>query len=199
MELSLRMSAKNPLLNATSTNDFRTLHSLLNDQDRQLFSQIAKNGTPETAAYLLSRHSVPEDYSRDVISSNPTVNPIQYLACRSASSGNAALFRYLSNQYPSLLSTWNHNIEDILVNAIEGGVDIWKIILDHDPHWKDHEFGAHKDYVLERVVEYEEKELLEFLLKEGADTDREGAPVLEEARLRGADSETLELIKKYSE
>ena len=41
-------------------------------------------------------------------------------------------------------------------------------------------------------------ELLELLLKEGADTDTEGDPVLRLARLRGAGSEMLELIKKYS-
>ena len=75
----------------------------LDDQDRQLFSQVAQNGTPETVAYLLSRHSVPEDYSRNTTCSDPTANPIQYLACRSASTGNAALFRYLLDQYPTLL------------------------------------------------------------------------------------------------
>ena len=41
-------------------------------------------------------------------------------------------------------------------------------------------------------------ELLEFLIRKGADTDREGDPVLKLARIRGAESEMLELIKKYS-
>ena len=43
-------------------------------------------------------------------------------------------------------------------------------------------------------------ELVELLVKEGADTDTdtEGDPVLRLARLRGAGSEMLELIKKYS-
>ena len=73
-----------------------------------------------------------------------------------------------------------------------------EIILEHDPNWKDHEFKAHRGCVLEYVVQFGHTELLEFLLKEGADTDRAGDPVLEMARLRGAGSEMLELIKKYS-
>ena len=75
---------------------------------------------------------------------------------------------------------------------------IWEIILEHDPRWKDHEFSGHKGYVLEFAVKFGKKEVLEFLLREGADTDRAGDPVLELARMRGAGSEILELIKKYS-
>lgn len=192
------MSAKNPLLDAISTKNLPTLRSLLEDQDRQLFSQIAQNGTPEIAAYLLSRHPIPEDYSQEPPSSTPTLNPTQYLARESARNGNAALFRYLLNQYPSLLSTNNRAVERILVNAMDGGVSIWEIILEHDPYWKDYEFSGHKGCVLEFVVEFKETELLEFLLREGADTDRAGDLVLELARTRGAGSEMLELIKKYS-
>lgn len=192
------MSAKNPLLSTISTNNLPALRSLLEDQDRQLFSQIAKNGTPETAAFLLSRHPIPEDYSQETLSSNPTLNPTQYLARESARNGNAALFRYLINQYPSLLSTCNRSVERLLVNAMEGGVGIWEIILEHNPRWKDHEFSRHQGCVLEWTVEFKKKELIEFLLKEGADTDRAGDPVLELARVRGAGGEMLELIKKYS-
>ena len=75
---------------------------------------------------------------------------------------------------------------------------IWEIILEHDPRWKDHDFSGHKGCVLEFAVEFGKKEILEFLLREGADTDRAGDPVLELARMRGAGSEILELIKKYS-
>ena len=190
MKLPLRMSGNNPLLDAISTKNLPTLRSLLEDQDRQLFSQTAQNGSPEIAAYLLSRHSVPEDYSQELPSSNPALNPIQYLACKSARNGNAGLFRYLLDQYPSLLSTYNRNIENILVNAMQGGVSIWKIILEQNPLWKDHEFKGHRGCVLEHVVRFEHTELLEFLLREGADAD----PV---AGIRSAGSEMLELIKKY--
>ena len=108
------------------------------------------------------------------------------------------LFRYLLDQYPTLLTTYNRNVEDILVNAMEGGVSIWKIVLEHDSRWMDHEFTAHRECVLEFVLKDNRMELLEFLLKEGADTDRAGDPVLEMVRLHRADCETMELVKKYS-
>lgn len=133
MKLFLNMSANDPLLDAISTNNLPTLRSLLEDQDRELFSQIAQNGTPEIAAYLLSRHPVPEDYTQELPSSFVlNLHATQCLACQSARYANADLFRYLLNQYPTLLSTNNRNVENILVKAMEGGVSIWKILLEHD-------------------------------------------------------------------
>lgn len=81
---------------------------------------------------------------------------------------------------------------------MDGGLSIWKIILEHDARWKDYEFSRHYGCVLEIVVEFGKIDLLEMLLREGADTDRAGDPVLELARVRGAGREMLELIKKYS-
>ena len=89
-------------------------------------------------------------------------------------------------------------MESILVNAMDGGVEIWKIILENDPGWKDHEFSGHRGCVLEVVVELGKKSLLEFLLQQGADTDRAGDPVLELARARRAEPRMLDLIRKYS-
>ena len=61
----------------------------------------------------------------------------------------------------------------------------------------DHEISGHKGCVLELVVESGKKDLLEMLLKRGADTMRTGDPVLELARARGAERDMLELIMKY--
>lgn len=61
-------------------------------------------------------------------------------------------------------------------------------ILEYDPLWKDHDFSGHKGCVLEFAVELKHMELLEFVLREGADTG------LELARIKGAGSEMLELI-----
>ena len=165
MKFLFRMFAKNPLLDAISTNDLPTLRSLLEDQDRQLFSRVAQNGTPEIAAYLLSRHPVFEDYTQEFLPSNLNLHPTQYLACQSARYANADLFRYLLDQYPTLLTTYNRNVDYILVNAMEGGVSMWKIILEHDSRWMDHEFRAHQGCVLEFLLTDNRNELLEFLLK----------------------------------
>lgn len=54
--------------------------------------------------------------------------------------------------------------------------------------------------MLERVLELggdANKDLLEFLLKMGADTDRVGDPVLESFRARGAGKDILELVRRY--
>lgn len=75
------------------------------------------------------------------------------------------------------------------MNAIDGGVEIWKIILVHDPRWKDHGFNGHRKYVLELLIDLEKPILLEFLLRKDADTDRAGDPVLDMAKARRASPE----------
>lgn len=80
---------------------------------------------------------------------------------------------------------------------MQGGVGIWRVILDYYPAWKDAEFAGHHGCVLEFLVDRDKKELIEFLLQEGLDTDRAGDPVLELARRRGAGKEVLDLIRKY--
>ena len=76
-------------------------------------------------------------------------------------------------------------------------MSIWEIILERNAKWMDYEFCGHHGCVLELVAQFGERDLLEMLLKKGADTMREGDPVLELARYRRADRDTLELIMKY--
>ena len=188
----------NHLHDALTTNDIPTLRNLLETQDTQLLSQVAQTGMPETAAYILSRFPNSEDYSQHLPHPSATLNPIQYLLTESARCGNASIFRYVLSKHPKFLSTHNRNVESILVNAMDGGVEIWKVILEHDAGWKDHEFSRHRGCVLEVVIELEKKPLLEFLLQHGADTDRAGDPIMESAEARRASPEMIELIKKYS-
>ncbi|KAL8646292.1 MAG: hypothetical protein Q9226_006926, partial [Calogaya cf. arnoldii] len=128
-----------------------------------------------------------------------------FLVKEAAYSCNAALFRYLVTEYPTLLTGSNRNIEGILSGAIAGGVPIWKIILEKEPSWKDYEFSEYHGCVLEKVLWMEqrtegsaERDLLQFLLEEGADTDREGDPILETFRCMGASKEIMDLVRKYS-
>ena len=190
-----------PLLDAISTDNLSTLRSLLSAQDRQLLAETARIGSPETAAYLLSRHpNTHAEFSQYLATSDLALHPTQYLAREAARNANTVLFRYLVTQYPSLLSALNNspkNLESILVNGMEGGVSIWEIMLERDARLMDREFVGHHGCVLEHVVEFGHKDLLEMLLKRGADTMREGDPVLEMARLRGARKDILDLIEKY--
>lgn len=68
------MSINNPFLDAISTNKLTALRTLLEIQDRQLFTQTAQVGTPETAAYLLSRQPLSEEYSQNLPTFYPTLN-----------------------------------------------------------------------------------------------------------------------------
>ena len=88
---------------------------------------------------------------------------------------------------------------------MNGGTSIWKIILEVDPLFKDQEFSGHRGCTLENVVwrgslvEGDEKmALLQLLLEEGADTDRAGAPVLEQLRCMHAEDRVMDLVWKYS-
>lgn len=81
---------------------------------------------------------------------------------------------------------------------MDGGIDIWRIILEHDPKWKDYEFSGHRGCVLEIAIDLQKPVILEFLLQQGADTDRAGDPVVELARARKAGPEILDLLRKYS-
>lgn len=134
---------------------------------------------------------------------------------------NAPLFAALACQHPDFLTTYNRNIESMLVCAMEGGTGIWKVILAHDRRYMDHEFSGHKGCVLEVLgrlareieggeVESEEAKrneekkattmaLLEYLLEEGADTERAGDPILPYLRAERADPEVLKLVERFSD
>ena len=190
------------VLSAISSSDVETLRTLLEAQDEQLWSQVAQTGSVEIATYLLSRHPVrDEDDSQYISQPNPTRNPKHYLVRQSARYGNVAVFRHLLKRAPSLFA-FNRsnqlNNERVLVNAIEGGVPIWEVILESDPRWKDAEFHGHHGCVLEQVLRYGTKELLEYLLKAGADAERTGAPVLDCAKAMKMSPDILEVLERYS-
>ncbi|KAL8748678.1 MAG: hypothetical protein Q9184_007151 [Pyrenodesmia sp. 2 TL-2023] len=177
------------------------LRSLLETQVRHLYTQLAQHGSPETAAFLLSRHPNPgpPDFSEHLPRSDPIHHPHDFLVREAAYNGNANLFRYLVTEYHLL--SHSSNIEYILFGAITGGgIPIWKIILELEPQWKDHEFYEHHGVVLEKVVEYggpDKKDLLQFLLEEGADLGGVTEPPLKTFRALGAGKEILEMVERY--
>ena len=74
---------------------------------------------------------------------------------------------------------------------------IWEIILERNPRLMDHEFSGHRGCVLELVVRFGGRDLLQMLLERGADTMRDGDPVLDMPRVKRADRDTIELIKRF--
>jgi hypothetical protein len=85
----------------------------------------------------------------------------------------------------------------VLLNAIDGGVPIWKIILEHAPSAKNYRFG-HYGSVVERCIMWGEEELLTFLLENGAQVEREGGiPALKRAELCDASEGIKAVLRKH--
>ncbi len=194
-------STEDRISKAIHGSDVPARRSLLETQDRHLFTQLAQYGSPEAVAFALSRHPnpIPPDLSEHVPKPDPILHPLQFLVLGAASNGNTALFRYLVTEHHLL--SHNRNTEHILFSAITGGgVPIWKIILEVEPQWKDHEFYEHHGVVLEKVVQFggpDKKELLQFLLDEGAELCGVGDPPLKTLRALGAEKDILDMAEKY--
>ena len=220
------------LLRAIEEHDVPSLRSALEDQDRLLLSTCARTGTPEAAHYLLSRllplsiksnaddnlvtpNPAPEDayLARHIPNPSPTHDAPVYLLKESARTGNVAVFRSLAAAYPKFLTMRNRNIESLLVNAIEGGVSIWKVILSHEPRFVSYEFHGHGGCLLEVVVRLggltaydvgrtseQSKEsaweTFKYLLEQGPDLERAGDPVLENLKSMKAEERVIELLDR---
>jgi hypothetical protein len=80
---------------------------------------------------------------------------------------------------------------------MDGGVPIWKIILEHAPSAKNYRFGHHGS-VVERCISWGEEELLTFLLEKGAQVEREGGmPALRRAELYHASEGVKAVLRKH--
>ncbi|MCJ1348807.1 hypothetical protein MMC31_007040, partial [Peltigera leucophlebia] len=120
-----------------------------------------------------------------------TTDPLHALSL-SARLSRPLAFAHLLTLHPSL--TDSLNTEPFLLAALTGGsVPIWRIILAHEPTAKDRRFG-HYGTVVERCVMGKKKELLEYLLGEGARVER---PILLRAKACGASEEIRELLVRY--
>ena len=213
------------LLRAIEEHDVASLRSALEDQDRLLLSACARTGTPEAAHYLLSRLSLATNSNADssvvtdaylakhIPNPSPTHDAPVYLLKESARTGNVAVFRSLATAYPKFLTMRNRNIESLLINAIEGGVSIMKVILSHDPRFVNYEFHGHRGGLLELVVqlggltaydrgrssEQSRKiawETFKYLLEQGPDIERAGDPVLDNLRYMKAEARVIELLER---
>ncbi|MCJ1267961.1 hypothetical protein MMC22_007847 [Lobaria immixta] len=106
-------------------------------------------------------------------STTSTTDPLHALSL-SARLSRPLAFAHLLTLHPSL--TDSLNTEPLLLAALTGGsVPIWRIILAHEPTAKNRRFG-HYGTVVERCVMGEKKELLEYLLGEGARVEMTGRP-----------------------
>ena len=104
-------------------------------------------------------------------------------------------FSHLLTTYPALNSSLNS--DPLLLAALTGGsIPIWRLILEHEPSAKDHRFG-HFGIVVDRCVFNGDKDLLEFLLAEGARVEETGRRILVRAEVCGASQEIKDLLLRY--
>ena len=124
---------------------------------------------------------------------SPT-GPLQALTL-SARLSRPLAFSHILTQHPNL--TDSLRTEPLLLSALTGAsVPIWRIILEHEPMAKNMRFGHHGT-VVERCVQGHKKELLEYLLTEGARVEQTGRPILLRAKVCGASEEIKELLIRY--
>ena len=103
-------------------------------------------------------------------------------------------FDYLLAHHPDLASSLN--TESLLYNALTGDcVAVWRTILAHEPRAKNHRFGHHGT-VIEMCVSSRQKELLRYLLGEGARVEL-GKSVLLRAEFFEADEEIKDMLVQY--
>ena len=123
-----------------------------------------------------------------------SIDPLHALTV-SASLSRPLAFSHILRQHSSL--TKYLNTEPLLLSALTGAsVPIWRIILTHEPTAKNRRFG-HFGTVVEQCVQGHKKELLEYLLAEGARVEQTGMPILVMAMVCGASEEIRDLLIRY--
>ncbi|KAK3177882.1 hypothetical protein OEA41_000014 [Lepraria neglecta] len=126
--------------------------------------------------------------------SPPAPSPVHALTL-SARLSRPVAFSHLLTHNPDLILSLN--TESFLLSALTGGsVPIWRIILAHEPTAKNRRF-SHYGTVVERCVVEGKKELLEYLLGEGARVEGTGRPILLRPEVCGADEEIKEVLVRY--
>lgn len=123
-----------------------------------------------------------------------TIDPLHALTV-SACLSRPLAFSHILRQHSSL--TKYLNTEPFLLSALTGAsVPIWRIILKHEPTAKNRRFG-HFGTIVEQCVQGRKKELLEYLLAEGARVEQTGRPILARAMVWGVSEDIKQLLIKY--
>ncbi|KAI4209764.1 MAG: hypothetical protein LQ351_007360, partial [Letrouitia transgressa] len=115
----------------------------------------------------------------------------QYLLAQAAYSGSPTLFR-LAVLLPHT-SVYDHTI---ILNALDGGVPIWDVLLEKDEGIKDLRLG-HRGRVVELCVRYDKPDVLEFLFQRGAEIDGEGMDLHMLARVKMLGEKTREVLNEW--
>lgn len=140
----------------------KRLHTLLDEWHEALFKQAAKTGSVEIMQHLLDRYG-----NSTTTTTTTAVELNQRMLEQAAQHGNAPVFKFLlQQQRPEPVIT-----DTVRTKALEGGVEIWKAILDHRPELTNYDFGEKGDLVAMAAVR-NNVPLLRFFLARGLDPNK---------------------------
>ena len=117
------------ILEACAGKDALKLRSLLEGRHELLLKQAARSGSVEIVQQLLEKHGTTDALNQRILE-------------EAAQQGNVDVFRFLLQQRPDAEIS-----DDVRSCALEGGVEIWKAILAHNPDPINYDFGEKGDLI----------------------------------------------------
>lgn len=179
---TLQGSLQDLVLRACADKDVSRMNTLLDEWHELLFRQAAKLGSVEILQQLLDRYGT-------------TAALNQLMLEQAAQHGNTTVFRFLLQQQPDVVIS-----DQVRSNALEGGVEIWKAILDHKPELINYDFGEKGDLIAMATL-MNNVPLLRFFLAEGLDPNNSrlfAKPIIEVASVTPSiKPEILNLLLQY--
>lgn len=175
-------SLQEQILEACSGEDAPKLRSLLERWHELLLKQAAGSGSLEIVQQLLNQYGTTKAVSSLMLQ-------------EAAQHGNVEVFRFLLQQRPD-----NQISDDVRSYALEGGVEIWKAILDHNPELINYDFGEKGDPISMAVM-MNNVPLLTYFLANGLDPNKShffSKPIIEVAITNSAiKREVLDLLVQH--
>lgn len=175
-------SLQDRILGACSDSDASRMNTLLDEWHELLFSQAAKSGSVDISKQLLGRYST-----------SAALN--QLMLEQAAQHGNAPVFSFLLQQQPEPVIS-----DKVRSDALDGGVEIWKAIVDHKPELINYDFGE-KGHPLAMAAMMNNAPLLRFFLEAGLDPNNSRfvkTPIIEIASTTPSiKPEILDLLLQY--
>ena len=175
-------SLQDQILEACAGKDASRLRSLLERWHERLLKQAAGSGCVEIVQQLFDQYGTTEALNQIVLK-------------EAAQQGNVEVFRFLLQQWPDTEIS-----DDVRSYALEGGVEIWKAILDHSPELINYDFGEKGDLISMAVL-MNNVPLLTFFLVNGLDPNKSHyftKPIIEVATTYSAiKREILDLLVQH--
>ncbi|KAL8827443.1 MAG: hypothetical protein Q9170_007009 [Blastenia crenularia] len=175
-------SLQEQILEACSGTDTSKLKSLLENWHQVLLKPAARSGSIGIVQEPIDQYGITKALD-------------QLMLQEAARRGNVEVFRFLLQQRPDAEIN-----DDVRSYALEGGLEIWKAILDHSPKLINYDFSEKGDLISMTVL-MNNVPLLSFFLANGLDPNESrffGKPVIDVATTNPAIKPgVLDLLLEY--